>query len=128
MGWFSSLFKKSLASQMYERTALSDLAAIQQLPPAAQRTIAADVAKFINMASLSEALLEQFFASAVQERRQAVSRGASSSRDPQWAAAALKEAWCGAKLGRARGAISASASDAIVQRIEGFVFNPEHDQ
>jgi hypothetical protein len=54
--------------------------------------------------------------------------GASSNRNPQWAAAALKEAWCGSKLGRARGVISASAGDAIVQGIEGFVFNPKHGQ
>jgi hypothetical protein len=128
MGWFSNLFKKAqIAGGIYEQMVLSDLAAVQGLPPSAQRTIAEEVSKFINMASIGGgALLEQFSLAATQERHQAISDGASSNHDPHWAAASLKEAWCMAKLGRKRGVISASVADMIIREIEGFVFNPRH--
>jgi hypothetical protein len=106
---------------------LSDLAAIQGLPPSAQRTIAEDVSKFFNMAGLGGgSLLEQFFLAATQERHQAISEGASSNDDPRWATASLKEAWCTAKLGGKRGVISMSVADTIIGDVEGFVFNPRY--
>jgi hypothetical protein len=110
----------------YEQMVLSDLRAVEQLPPAVQRAIAADVAGFINMAGISDALLNQFLAAAMQERHQALSDGAASNRDPRWASASLKEAWCGAKLGRTRGAISESAAMAIMRNVEEFAFSPKH--
>jgi hypothetical protein len=42
-----------LRSALYKRTALADLKKIQQLTPALQNEIAANVAAFINLASVS---------------------------------------------------------------------------
>src|SRR5262245_14789685 len=120
MDWSANPFQKP--SQMYERMVVSDLKAIEQLPPAAQKAIAEDVSRFINMARLNSPLLDQLFAAAAQDRH----LGASSKQDPRRDAASLKEAWCGAKLGKARGSINSSTADAIVQGIEGFAFNPKH--
>jgi hypothetical protein len=101
MSWFSNLFKKKQiaggiyeAGGMYEQTVLADLAALQGLPPLAQHAIAVDVSKFINLATISEALLDQFLIGAMQERHQSINDGASSNQDPRWAAASLTEAWC----------------------------------
>jgi hypothetical protein len=109
---------------MYEQIVLSDLKAIEQLPDGVRNGIAAQVSKFINLANLtgSDALLEQFLSAAAQERHQAISDGASSVTDPRWAIAALKEAWCAAKLGKKRGVLAASAADAIVRGVEEFAF------
>lgn len=106
----------------YKQAVLSDLQAVRQLPLTVQSAIASDVYDFITIASMGgEGLLEMFFAEAVQERRRAVHEGASSQKDPRCAAAALKEAWCAAKLGKARGALTAAAADAIIQEIGAFI-------
>jgi len=122
MDWFANLFKKPIAGQMYESMVVSDLKVIEQLPSTVQRAIAEDVSRFIDMARVNSPLLDQFLAAAAQDRH----RGASSKQDPRWAAASLKEAWCGAKLGKARGLINSSTADVIVQGIEGFAYNPKH--
>jgi hypothetical protein len=78
------------------------------------------------MAGLNNGLLETLFTAAVKERQDAVADGASWSEDPRWAIATLKEAWCGAKLGKARGVISKDAADSIVRKIEAFAFDSKH--
>ena len=105
--------------------ALADLRKIRQLSPALQNEIAAKVATFINLASVSsnDALLYQSLAVAMQDRRDAIASGATSITDVRWAAAALSEAWCGAKLGKSQGRISTATATAIMQAIEQFAFH-----
>jgi uncharacterized protein YgbK (DUF1537 family) len=110
-----------LRSALYKRTALADLKKIQQLTPALQNEIAANVAAFINLASVSssEAFLYDFLATATQQRHAATAAGATSIADGL-AAAALSESWCRAKLAAGKRQISVSAATAITQAIEQF--------
>ena len=66
-----------LRSALYKRTALADLKKIQRLTPALQNEIAANVAAFINSASVSsnEAFLYDFLATATQQRHAATAAG-----------------------------------------------------
>jgi hypothetical protein len=82
-----------LRSALYKRPALADLRKIQRLPPALQNEIAANVAAFINLASVSsnEALLYDFLATAAQQRHAATAAGATSMADAPLAAAASPE-------------------------------------
>ena len=68
MGWFADLFNKPIASQMHERMVVSDLKAIEQVPPAVQRAIADDVSRFIDMARVNSPLLDQFLAAEAQDQ------------------------------------------------------------
>ena len=97
-----------LRSALYKRTALADLKKIQRLTPALQNEIAANVAAFINLASVSsdEAFLYDFLATATQQRHAATAAGATSIADARLAAASLSESWCGAKLAAGKRQIS----------------------
>jgi len=108
---------------LHEQAVISGLRIIKQLEPTIQRAIADRVSAFINIANVGgDVLLEQFFASAGQERCQAVSDGASQM-DPRWVEAVLKETWCAAKLLKGRGGtITAASMDSIIQEIEHFAF------
>ena len=111
-----------LRSALYRRTALADLKKIQRLTPALQNEIAANVAAFINLASVSsnEAFLYDFLATATQQRLAATAAGATSIADARLATAALSESWCGAKLAAGKRQISVSAATEITQAIEQF--------
>jgi hypothetical protein len=58
-----------LRSALYKRAALADLKKVQRLTPALQNEIAANVAAFINLASVSsnEAFLYDFLATAMPQ-------------------------------------------------------------
>ena len=111
-----------LRSALYKRTALADLKKIQRLTPALQNEIAANVAAFINLASVTsnEAFLYDFLATATQQRHAATAAGATSIADARLAAAALSESWCGAKLAAGKRQISVGAATEITQAIEQF--------
>lgn len=115
-----------LKSQLFKHTALSGLRAVRRLEPSVQRAIASEVAAFINLASVgSIALLREFLIASCQDRHDTERGRARSRSDPAWAAA-LKESWCGAKLGKARGTLSVAAADRVIREIEKFVFDPRH--
>ena len=101
---------------------LADLKKIQRLTPALQNEIAANVAGFINLASVSsnEAFLYDFLATATQQRLAATAAGATSIADARLAAAALSESWCGAKLAAGKRQISVGAATEITRAIEQF--------
>jgi hypothetical protein len=92
-----------LRSLFYERTVLSHLERVRQLPPEAQAEIAMRVSNFIELARpVSDDLLSRFAQVAREEQQRAVEQGARSDTDPLWAAPAISEAWCNARLGVAR--------------------------
>jgi hypothetical protein len=115
-----------LRSHLHKSISLSDLRAVRRLDPSVQSDVAREVAGFINLVRLSDAMLPMFFEAARQDRHDAIRNGARSRSNPAWVVAALKESWCGAKLGKAHGALDPAAADAIVQEIEKFVFDPKY--
>ena len=91
-----------LRSLFYERTVLSHLERVRQLPPEAQAEIAMRVSNFIELARpVSDDLLSRFAQVGREEQQRAVEQGARSDTDPLWAAPAISEAWCNARLGLA---------------------------
>jgi hypothetical protein len=116
-----------LKSYLWKRSALSDLRKVQQLQPVTQSGIAKQVVGFINSANAGGAVnLPMFFTAAQQQRQDAIAGGLRTHHDPVWAAAALKEDWCAAKLGKQNKSLSAATADAVMQEIEKFVFDPRH--
>ena len=76
-----------LRSLFYERTVLSHLERVRQLPPEAQAEIAMRVSNFIELARpVSDDLLSRFAQVAREEQQRAVEQGARSDTDPLWAA------------------------------------------
>ena len=111
--FFSSLF--------YERNVLLHLERIQQLPAEVQAQIAKRVGDFIELARpVSDELLPRFGQAAQQEKQRAVELGATSDTDPLWAAPALSEAWCNAKLGLITGGLTLHSATKIIAAIERF--------
>src|SRR4029450_11005195 len=91
-------------SLFYERTILRHLERVEQLPSEVQAEIAMRVGNLIELARpVSDALLERFAQVVRQEQRLALEQGAKSDMDPLWAAPAISEAWCNARLGLANG-------------------------
>jgi len=108
-------------SLFYERTILRHLEKVEQLPAEAQSEIAMRVGNWIELARpVSDALLERFAEVARQEQRLAVEHGAKSDIDPLWAAPAISEAWCNARLGLANGNLNRPSAVAIIAAVETF--------
>ena len=109
-------------SLFYERTVLSLLEKVQRLPPNVQAEIATRVGNYINLARTAsdEASLARFATAAVQEREKEIAQGAKSQVDPRWAAPALAEAWCVARLGLSNGNLNRHCAMAIIVAIEAF--------
>jgi hypothetical protein len=75
-----------LRSLLYERTVLSHLERVRQLPQEAQAEIAMRVGNFIELARpVSDDLLSRFVQVAREEQRRAVEEGARSDMDALWA-------------------------------------------
>ncbi len=108
-------------SLFYERNVLMHLERVQQLPAEVQAEIAKRVGNFIEVArSVSDDVLQRFAQTAREEKQRAVELGAKSDTDPLWAAPAISEAWCNAKLGLATGNLDANSAIEIVVAIEKF--------
>jgi hypothetical protein len=103
------------ASFFYERTVLSHLEKVQQLPPNVQAEIARRVDNYIKLARAAkdEALLARFAA-------KAIGQGVKSTMDPRWAAPALAEAWCRTMIGLSNGNLDRPNAVAIITAIEAF--------
>jgi hypothetical protein len=109
-------------SLFWERTVLSLLEKVQRLPANVQSEIASRVGGYIDIADATgdEDSLEQFAAAAVKEREQVIAQGVKSTLDQRWAAPALAEAWCVAKLGLHNGSLSRHSAMAVLVAIETF--------
>jgi hypothetical protein len=113
------MFVRSL---FWERTVLSLLEKVQLLPLNVQAEIANRVGGYIDIADATgdECTLEQFAAAAVKEREQVIAQGVKSQLDQRWAAPALAEAWCVARLGLDNGRLSRHSAMAVIAAIEAF--------
>jgi hypothetical protein len=110
-----------LQSLFYERTVLSHLEKVRQLPPEAQAEIAMRVSNFIELARpVSDDLLSRFVQVAREEQQRAVDQGATSDTDPLRAAPAISEAWCNARLRLAKGNLTTHTAIQIITAIESF--------
>ena len=116
-------------SLFYERTILRHLEKVEQLPAEAQSEIAMRVGNWIELARpVSDALLERFAEVARQEQHLAVEHGAKSDIDPLWAAPAISEAWCNARLGLANGNLNRHSAVAIIAAVETFAKKKTSDR
>jgi hypothetical protein len=110
-----------LRSLFYERTVLRHLERVRQLPVEVQTEIAVRVSNFIQQArTVSDERLEPFAQVAREEQQRAVQLGGMSDMEPRWAAPAISEAWCKAKLGLATGSLNQHSAIEIVVAIETF--------
>jgi hypothetical protein len=109
-------------SLFWERTVLSLLEKVQRLPSNVQSEIAGRVGGYIDIvdATGDECSLEQFAAAAVKEREKVIAQGVKSTLDQRWAAPALAEAWCVARLGLYNGGLSRHSALAVIVAIEAF--------
>jgi hypothetical protein len=108
-------------SLFYERTILSHLKRVEHLPAEVQAEIAMRVGNLIELARpVSVALLERFAEVVRQEQLLAVREGAKSDTDPIWAAPAISEAWCNARLGLTKGNLDRHSAVAIIAAVESF--------
>ncbi len=116
------MFVRSL---FWERTVLSLLEKVHRLPSNVQAEIADRVGGYIDIAGATgdETTLEQFAAAAVKEREQVIAQGVKSQLDQRWAAPALAEAWCVARLGLDNGRLSRHSAMAVIVAIELFAPN-----
>jgi hypothetical protein len=101
---------------------LSLLEKVHQLPSNVQAEIADRVGGYIDIAGATkdETILEQFAAAAVKEREEVIAQGVKSQLDQRWAAPALAEAWCVARLGLDNGRLSRHSALAVIAAIESF--------
>jgi hypothetical protein len=108
-------------SLFYERTILKHLERVEQLPAEVQTEIAMRVGNLVELARpVGDALLERFAEIARQEQLLAVKGGAKSDTEPQWAAPAISEAWCNARLGLAKGSLNRHRAVAIIAAVESL--------
>jgi hypothetical protein len=63
-----------------------------------------------------------------QEQLLAVKEGAKSDTDPLWAAPAISEAWCNARLGLTNGNLNRHSAVAIIAAVETFTSNRTADR
>jgi len=77
---------------------------------------------------VSDALLERFAEVVRQEQQLAVEQGAKSEMDPLWAAPAISEAWCNARLGLANGNLNRHSAVAIIAAVETFAKKKASDR
>jgi hypothetical protein len=105
----------------YQKMVLSHLSQVLQLPEAIQADIAKRVSNSIQLvkAAKDEALLSVCAMAANEEQAKAIGQGATTM-DPRWAAPALAEAWCYAKLSLSKGYLDRSDALAIIESIEAF--------
>src|SRR5262245_15086783 len=108
-------------SLFYERTVLTHLERVRQLPPEAQAEIATRVSNFLELARpVSDNFLSRFAEVARHALRRAVEQGAKSDTDPLRAAPAISEAWCNTRLGLATGNLTRHSAIQIITAIETF--------
>jgi hypothetical protein len=112
----------SSPSFSYGESVLSHLEKVQELPAEVQADIARRVDIYITIARAAkdEALLEQLASSAMEEQAKAIGQGVNTM-DPRWAAPAIAEAWCYAKISLSKGYLDRLHAEAIIGAIEAFL-------
>jgi hypothetical protein len=75
---------------------------------------------------ISDTLLERFVQMVREEQILAVQQGVTSDMDPLWAAPAISEAWCNARLGLANGNLNQHSAAAIIAAVETFTRAKHH--
>src|SRR4029078_316155 len=116
-------------SLFYERTILRHLEKVEQLPFEVQAEIAVRVGNLIEMARpVSDALLERAGEVVRQEQQLSVEQGGKSEMDPLWAAPAISEAWCNARLGLANGTLNRHSAVAVIAAVETFAKKKASDR
>jgi hypothetical protein len=116
-------------SLFYERTILGHLERVERLPEEVQAEIAMRVGNLIELARpVSDALLERFARMVRQEQVLAAEQGVRSDTDPLWAAPAISEAWCNARLGLANGTLNRHSAAAIIAAVETFAKKKASDR
>jgi hypothetical protein len=115
-------------SLFYERNVLMHLERVQQLPAEVQTDIAKRVGAFIELAKPLSDDLQRFAQAARGEKERAVELGAKSDMDPLWAAPAISEAWCNAKLGLVTGNLNRHSAIEILIAIETFTAKQASDR
>jgi hypothetical protein len=114
-------------SLFWERTVLTLLEQVQDLPRNVQVEIANRAGDFIHLAKTAtdEASLAKFAVAAVEERKQAVAQGITSKVDQRWAAPALAEAWCVAKIGLFNRSLDRHSATEVITAIDAFTATAE---
>jgi hypothetical protein len=86
-----------------------------------RRIIAGRVDSYIKIAGAAndEAVVATLASSAVAEQAKAIGQGAYTM-DPRWAAPAIAEAWCYAKIGLSKGYLDRLHAETIIGAIEAF--------
>jgi hypothetical protein len=109
-------------SLFWERTVLSLLEKVHELPPNVQADIAKRVSGFIAIASTTREAgsLERFAAAAVEEQRTAIASRVKSRLDQRWAASTFAEAWSVARAGLYKGSLSRHSAMSVIAAIEEF--------
>ena len=109
----------SSPSVSYSELVLSHLEKVLRLPREVQSHIAKRVKTYIDIAKAAknEAILETLTSRATEEQAKAIGRG---MMDPQWAAPAIAEAWCYAKMSLSNGYLDRPHAEAIIGAIEAF--------
>src|SRR5262245_18484369 len=126
MADYPAMFLRSL---FYERTILEHLQRVEQLPPEVQAEIAMRVGNLIELAKpVSDALLQRFADMTRQEQLLALQEGAKFDTDPLWAAPAILEAWCNARIGLAKGNLNRHSAAAIIAAVETFTKKKASDR
>ena len=112
----------SSPSFSYGESVLSHLEKVQELPAEARADIAKRVDIYLRLARTAkdEVLLLRLASTAMEEQAKAIGHGAKTM-DPQWAAPAIAEAWCYAKISLSKGYLDRSHAEAIVGAIEAFM-------
>jgi hypothetical protein len=108
-------------SSSYAESVLSHLEAVARLPVEVQADIAKRVEPCMKLgrAVKDQALLARLASAARDEQARAIGQGASTM-DPRWAAPAIAEAWCYAKISLSRGYLDRLHAEAIIAAIEAF--------
>ena len=111
-------------SLVWERMVLSLVGKLKALAPNVRDEIAARVGHYINLAKTvsDHASLARFATAAVEGPHKVLAEGVKSLVDQRWAAPALVEAWCVARLGLANGRLHRNSAMAVMIAIEAFTF------
>jgi hypothetical protein len=111
----------SSPSASYAESVLLHLEKVRELPAEVQADIAGRVDGYIKIATAAkdEATLERLASVAVDEQAKAIGQGATTL-DSRWAAPAIAEAWCYARLSLSKGYLYPLHAQAIINAIEAF--------
>jgi hypothetical protein len=109
------------SSFSYGESVLSHLEKVQELPAEVQADIAGRVNGYIKIAKAAkdEAIFERLASVAVDDQAKPIGQGATPM-DSRWAAPAIAEAWCYAKISLSKGYLDRLHAEAIIGAIEAF--------